>query len=344
MEMHKTDFVSLMRNKMACAQRTLPLGCFFKQSKGNEYEMGFFMKRKLVLAALLAAAVGLTACAGTANPETDTVSEDAVEVTAEETTEEVTEPPTNAPVAEGDANACTFDEVGEDIAVVVADDDTAADGTLSIAEIDGNKMLKFTDKTTTADNIEDRVQKLRFDITKLLAPEQLELVNTIEFDLYAEAKDTVYVNEDGEAVKAPGWIGGGGGTETCDGKWYGFTDFAGSGIQEYVLERSDACHVSFKFLLASSGRKWDAAMTEPYLQIMRWGMGNISDLYVDNITFFDADGNSIPLTISDGWAVSDDAENDEDAEDASAETAADETTDETTPDSTEESTPMEGTE
>ena len=273
------------------------------------------MKKHLALIAVLAAMVALTACGKqTAN---DSAAETTAPVTDAETTEEeTTEPPTNAPVAEGDANACTFDEVGADVAVLVVDDDAAADGTLTIEEIDGNKMLKFTDQTTTADNIEDAVQKIRFDVTKLLAQDQLELVDHIEFDLYAEAKDTIYVNEDGENVKAPGWIGGGGGTETCDGKWYGFADFSASDVQEYVLERSDACHVTFKFLLAASGRKWDATMTEPYLQIMRWGMGNVSDLYIDNITFYDADGNSIPLTISEGWGSAG-------AADADAETAAD---------------------
>lgn len=273
------------------------------------------MKKHLALIAVLAAMVALTACGKqTAN---DSAAETTAPVTDAETTEEeTTEPPTNAPVAEGDANACTFDEVGADVAVLVVDDDAAADGTLTIEEIDGNKMLKFTDQTTTADNIEDAVQKIRFDVTKLLAQDQLELVDHIEFDLYAQAKDTIYVNEDGENVKAPGWIGGGGGTETCDGKWYGFADFSATDVQEYVLERSDACHVTFKFLLAASGRKWDATMTEPYIQIMRWGMGNVSDLYIDNITFYDADGNSIPLTISEGWGSAG-------AADADAETAAD---------------------
>ena len=273
------------------------------------------MKKHLALIAVLAAMVALTACGKqTAN---DSAAETTAPVTDAETTEEeTTEPPTNAPVAEGDANACTFDEVGADVAVLVVDDDAAADGTLTIEEIDGNKMLKFTDQTTTAENIEDAVQKIRFDVTKLLAQDQLELVDHIEFDLYAQAKDTIYVNEDGENVKAPGWIGGGGGTETCDGKWYGFADFSATDVQEYVLERSDACHVTFKFLLAASGRKWDATMTEPYIQIMRWGMGNVSDLYIDNITFYDADGNSIPLTISEGWGSAG-------AADADAETAAD---------------------
>ena len=258
------------------------------------------MKKHLALIAVLAAMVALTACGKqTAN---DSAAETTAPVTDAETTEEeTTEPPTNAPVAEGDANACTFDEVGADVAVLVVDDDTAADGTLTIEEIDGNKMLKFTDQTTTAENIEDAVQKIRFDVTKLLAQDQLELVDHIEFDLYAQAKDTIYVNEDGENVKAPGWIGGGGGTECADGKWYGFADFSGSNIQEYWLPRTDACHVTFRFLLAASGKKWDNTMTQPYLQIMRWGIGNISDTYIDNITFYDADGNSIPLTISDGW-------------------------------------------
>ena len=268
------------------------------------------MNKRLFLSALLAIAVSLTACGAQGNtaPTTETTApaetaaaETTAEVTEEETTEEVTEPPTNAPLPEADPNACTFDEVGADVAVLVVDDKQAVDGTLTIEEIDGNKMLKLTDQTSNAENFSDAVQKIRFDVSKLLAQNQLELVDRIEFDLYAEARDTLYVNEDGENMLAPGWIGGGGGTECSDGKWYGFADFSGSNIQEYWLPRTDACHVTFKFLLAASGKKWDNTMTQPYLQIMRWGIGNISDTYIDNITFYDADGNSIPLTISDGW-------------------------------------------
>ena len=268
------------------------------------------MKGKRFLAVMLVSLLGMTACGTTAPKETETPAVQTEETAAvstdagteEDTTEEVTEPPTNAPLPDADPNACTFDAVGADVAVLVVDDDQSVNGTLSIAEIDGNPMLKLTDETTNAENLKESVQKIRLDISKLLAKEQLELVDCIEFDLYAEAKDELFVNEDDENVRAPGWIGGGGGTECCDGKWYGFKDFSGSGLQEYVMERSDACHVQFKFLLAASGKKWDATMTQPFLQIMRWGMGNVSDLYLDNLTFFDADGNSIPLTISDGWA------------------------------------------
>ncbi len=304
------------------------------------------MKKKLIALFLLGAMLAATGCSGNAEssstPEETTAP--AEEVTEPETEAE-TEAPTNAAFPEADPNAVTFDNVGADVAIIFVDDDAAVDGTLSVESVDGNNMLKLTDNTTTADNISTAVQKVRFDVTKLLAKEQLALVDHIEVDVCAQAKDTVFVNDDGETPKVPGWLGGGGGTETCDGKWYGFKDFSASGIQEYNLERSDMYHVEFKFLLAASGRKWDDTMTEPYLQIMRWGIQNISDFYIDNITFYDADGNSIPLTISEGWASAGDAESEAAPEEESAEateaapepeeasaeeTAAEETAEETT--------------
>ncbi|MBQ8080059.1 MAG: hypothetical protein IJ236_08915 [Oscillospiraceae bacterium] len=281
------------------------------------------MKKTLLTAAVLLAMLSAGCSGNTASSVAETEPTEALEVTTAQTTEEVTEPPTNAAFPEADANAVTFDEdaVTADIAFPFVDDDTAADGTMSIADVDGNKMLKFTDETTTEDNLATAVQKLRFDVSKLLAPEQLTEVNSIEFDLYVEAKADLFENEDGEFVCVPGWIGGGGGSEMADGKWFGFKDFSASGVQEYVLERSDAVHVNFLFTFASSGKKWEDTMTEPYFQVMRWGMGNISDLYIDNITFYDADGNSIAPTLSEGWAASGDEAAD-DAEEAPEEAEA----------------------
>ena len=34
--------------------------------------------------------------------------------------------------------------------------------------------------------------------------------------------------------------------------------------------------------------------------VMRWGIPNQADLYIDNITFYDADGKSIPLVYTPG--------------------------------------------
>ncbi len=248
----------------------------------------------LLLALLLTGCGGNTADSSSV-PES---SQDAQEVTVSPETEAPTEPPTNAPMAQGDINSVTFDKVGTEVATVIMDDDTAVEGTLSIETIDGNNVLKFTDTSTNAENLETAVQKIRFNVGSLLAPEQLSQVYSIEFDLYAEAKDNLFVNDDGDNMEVAGWIGGGGGTITADGNWYGFADFSGSGLQEYNLKRSDACHVTFKFLLASSGKCWDESVEDVNFLLMRWGMQNISDIYIDNITFLDAEGNSIPLTLS----------------------------------------------
>lgn len=85
-------------------------------------------------------------------------------------------------------------------------------------------------------------------------------------------------------------------------------------------------------------------MTEPYFQVMRWGMGNISDLYIDNITFYDADGNSIAPTLSEGWAASGDEAAD-DAEEAPEEAPEEEAAPEEAPEEeTEAETDAETTE
>lgn len=303
-------------------------------------------KTRIIAVLLLASLLSMTGCSGAAESSVEEPTTEATEAVTEEETEAETEEPTNAPFPDADPNAVTFDNAGAEIASVFADDELAVDGTMEVVNVDGNNMLRLTDTTTTAENIYGRVQKVRIDITRLLSQEQLELVDSIEFDVCAEAKDTVFVNDDGETPKVPGWLGGGGGTETCDGKWYGFKDFSASNIQEYALERSDMYHVTFKFLLAASGRKWDATMTEPYLQIMRWGMQNISDLYIDNITFYDADGNSIPLTLSEGWAAGEETGEEsteeapemapESAEEAPEEAPEEESAEETVEETTEE--------
>lgn len=252
------------------------------------------MKRYLCTVLLLS--VLLSGCSGSTPPEESIPETTAAPVLTTEAP--TTEPPTNAPFPEPDPNAVTFDEVGEEVAEIIADDEFAAGGTLSVESVDGNNMLKFTDTSTTADSLPDAVQKLRINVLHLIAPDDLEKIRSVEFDLYAQAKADEFVNNDGNHMTVPGWIGGGGGTETADGKWYGFSDFAASGVNEYNLTRSDTYRVSFKLLLAASGKKWDSSMDKVYFQIMRWGMQNLSDLYIDNITFYDENGESIPLTIA----------------------------------------------
>jgi hypothetical protein len=204
------------------------------------------------------------------------------------------EPP--APVEATDENSITFDEGKYDFASILDSDYKAAKGSLSIAEIQGNKMLKFTDSGETFKN--DLIQKIRISMLPIMTPENIAKVSSIEFDLYADAVDDSLIAEDGSHLKVPGWIGGGGGTEVADEEtWYSFAEFAAT---DYTHERSGACHVKFQFFLTKSGKKWSAEMEDPNFLIMRWGAQNNSNIYVDNITFYDESGNSLPLIIHQG--------------------------------------------
>lgn len=195
------------------------------------------------------------------------------------------------PVEADDVNAITFDDDDFSFAEVIADDDLAAEGELSVVEVQGNKMLKFTDNSNV--ELADRVQKIKIHAAALIGAENVDKVNSIEFDVYADATAEELVNENGENVKAAGWIGGGGGTVTADNeKWYNFSEFGGG---EYNFDMSGAVHVQFKFLLAAGGQKWSSEMEDANFLIMRWGLQNESNLYIDNIVFYDEDGNSIPI-------------------------------------------------
>lgn len=205
------------------------------------------------------------------------------------------EPPT--PVEASDPNAITFDDGDLSFATVQIDDKDSADGTLSIEEVQGNNMLKFTDDGT---NFADgTVQKIKIDAARLLSPESLAGVRSVEMDVYADATSDDFINDDGENVRAPGWIGGGAGANVSGDKWYNFAEWEGG---EYNFEMSGAIHVQLKFLLAAGGKCWDETMKEGTILLMRWGAKNEGNFYVDNIVFYDENGNSLPIEKRDPYA------------------------------------------
>lgn len=202
----------------------------------------------------------------------------------------------NIPVQAEDINAVTFDDGNFSFASVINDDDNSAHGELSIENIMGNNMLKFADDMTV--DIDGKVQKICINTAELLGTEKLPEVRSIEFDVYADAVSDDYINQDGERIKAAGTICIGGGSaisiEDKDGygKWYDFAETQGG---EYNLSMSGAVHGVFKFLLADSGYCWDKKMKDANFLIMRWGSENKSNLYIDNIVFYDENHNSIPI-------------------------------------------------
>ena len=249
----------------------------------------------------------MTFCSCSKNTE----SSDSSKESSQETTAVQTEPATEelippVPAEADDPNALTFDDGDFSFAIPQTNDKDSAQGTLEIAEIQGNKMLCFKDDGTAP--LDEKVQKIQFDAAKMLSPENMAKVRSIELDAYADATADKFVNDDGENVKAPGWIGGGGGANVAGDKWYNFSEWEGG---EYNFEMSGAVHVKFKFLLAESGQCWDETMPEATFMIMRWGAKNEGNFYVDNIVFYDEDGNSLPIEISEGNAGAETPETDE---------------------------------
>lgn len=202
----------------------------------------------------------------------------------------------NIPTEASDPNTVTFDNGEFFFTSVIADDDDSAHGELSVTQILGNNMLKFTDDMTVP--LDGKVQKICINAVQLIGAENLPKVRSIELDAYADAVSDQYVNRDGVNMTVAGTICIGGGSaisiEDKDGygKWYDFAEVHGG---EYNLPMSGAVHVEFKFLLADTGYCWDEKMKDANFLIMRWGSENQSNLYIDNIVFFDENHNSIPL-------------------------------------------------
>lgn len=200
------------------------------------------------------------------------------------------------PVEASDPNTVSFDDGIFDFVEIICDDKQSAEGTLSVVEVQGNKMLRFNDDHSLP--LEGKVQKLSISAAALLSPENLAKVRSIQFDVYADALDDSYVNQDGKNVKVPGTISCGGGTVTAkkdsnnENFWYDFEGFEGG---EYNFDMSGAVHGEFKFLLAASDVCWSEDMDAANFLIMRWGCENASNLYVDNIVFYDESGKSLPL-------------------------------------------------
>ena len=252
------------------------------------------MDYKRLIAGAMALAMAATA-ASCSNGSSSSESSSSSSAAATEAPEPVTEAPTEellppVPAEASDPNAVTFDSGVFPFATPKTVDDDSAQGQLEVVEVQGNKMLRFTDDGSNFAN--GTVQKIQIDAAMLLAAEDLPKVRTIELDAYADATADKLATEAADAVKAPGWIGGGGGANVAGDKWYQFAEWDGG---EYNFDMSGPAHVQFKFLMADGGQCWDETMSEATFLVMRWGAQNEGNFYIDNIVFYDADGNSLPV-------------------------------------------------
>ena len=280
------------------------------------------MKTKMMIALL--AAITLCGCTaapkdGTAQPaeessaaETTAVSEDSAEETtapAEESSEEEPKEPPTRDVGAVDANAITFDDGDMHSGHQMGEGGDEADIELSIAELDGDKKLKV--HVLRDDPSSDfGVPKIVFNLPKMMDKARIGDIAHISVDFTCVGNEA-WKNDDGsEAVVVGNFLGALAGNLASE---------KGKDADGNVTQNTWATHLEFKHedwefpehtwrietdvpgnkIPANGYAANDDGTT---LVIMRWPQKNDADFYIDNITFYDKDGNSIPMLAADGAA------------------------------------------
>ncbi len=266
------------------------------------------MKRRIIsLLAVCAAALSVTSCgqkpddsASTAKETAAVTTAPAEEETPEETTEkELVEP--DYPVFAPDKNAITFND-SDDLytAHCMAQknfENDESDCRLSVAEYRGERQLKIEVLDFDKEKFMYKVPKIVFDMDELVGSENLSKVKSFSCDITQVAVGE-FKGDDGEMMLVPGNLmgtfGSNVGEECAD--WYAP---AGSS-NEYATAEWDFeweyLHVEGKWLL----KGFVDGTTDSTLVFMRWGIPNQADIYIDNITFYDEDGNSVPIVYTPG--------------------------------------------
>ena len=206
------------------------------------------------------------------------------------------------------ADVVNFED-GDYSFVSMKTDDGGDASKLSVVDFNGSKQLKV--EVTDCGN----VPKVYFDLNKILDDRDFDKVKTIEMSVILESKD---------GTTAPGWAGGAVGTQGGEDntpKWAQTSWEYG----EYDKAVSDPFTVQRKFLLASE--RLVNGTPDTHMILMRWGADVDYNMYIDNVTFLDDDGNKIEVEVG-GEAAEETT--------AAAETEAAETVEETTVEEIEE--------
>lgn len=150
---------------------------------------------------------------------------------------------------------------------------------VSVVDFNGSKQLKVDVQDCTL------TPKIAFDINAILGDNNMSKVSKITMDVTAESKD---------GTTPPGWVGGCIGTVGSEnipgwsqGDWEG-GEYENAVSAPFTIER--------KFLLPA--QRFVDGTPETTMLFMRWATDVPYNLYLDNITFYDNDGNAIELNIT----------------------------------------------
>ncbi len=218
------------------------------------------------------------------------------EAQSESQDEEPEEEP-EKPVLVADENAITFEDGDLYTAYNIDVDENGkgngdSSGTnLTVAEYNGSKMLKV-EVLDQDDDGNYKVPKIGFDVDALVGAENVDKISSFKFDMFQVAVGT-FTGDDGTEVLCPanflGGFGGNSPTTEDPSRWVSFGEFSAS---EWTW---DWVYTQFTGKILLDSNKFEAGQDGCSIVLMRWGQPNQADIYIDNITFYDADGNSIPI-------------------------------------------------
>ena len=267
------------------------------------------------LAALLLACSMLAAVTGCGSEEsspaaTEPTTEKATEAATEATTEAATEAPSTerpAPTPTVDENAITFEDgdfyTGHSMCEKNYENDES-DVKLTIEEFNGTKQLRIQVLDQDA-NGTYKVPKIVFNLAELVGAENLDKIESISCDVTGVAVG-MFTGEDGSEMLVPGNVMGALGGNLAEEKktdadgglvqntWANLTEFS------FAEWENDWVYSHVEASIKLPANHYEAGYEGATLVVMRWGIPNQADLYIDNITFYDADGKSIPLVYTPG--------------------------------------------
>lgn len=242
-------------------------------------------------------AAAFTSCNDTKQSSQDVKQTDAVSTAAETTQttteEELVEPDYPVPVA--DENSITYDDSDDLYTAHCMNsnnyEDDESECNLSVAEYKGSKQLKIEVLDKDKDG-NYKTPKIVFDMDELVGADNLSRVKSFSADITQVAVGE-FVGDDGVGRIVPGNLMGTFGSvlgEKCD-DWYEPTGSANGYSSEEWNFGWTYLHVEGKWLI----KGFVDSTPDSTLVFMRWAIPNQADVYIDNLTFYDADGNSIPI-------------------------------------------------
>ena len=171
---------------------------------------------------------------------------------------------------------------------------------LSVADFKGTKQLKIEVLDFDNEKGKYKTPKIVFDMDELVGSENLSKVKSFSCDITQVAVGD-FKGNDGVMLHVPGNLMGTFGSnvgEDCS-DWYVPTGSA----SEYATAEWQCSWVHMrvegKWLL----KGFVDGTTDSTLVFMRWSIPNQADVYIDNLTFYDEDGKSIPIVYGKGEAA-----------------------------------------